>query len=127
LEPLSGYIRLAECLSSDDGSAFAEAWNFGPPEADCRSVSYIVTKLAASWGDDATWFISDKQQPHEAAFLKVDASKARARLGWNNRLRLNDALAWTAEWYRAKPDNNTAASLCNAQIDRYEDLGGLTN
>jgi CDP-glucose 4,6-dehydratase len=123
LEPLSGYIRLAERLASEEGSAFAEAWNFGPPDEDCRPVSYIVDKLAASWGNDASWFLTDKPQPHEAAFLKVDASKARARLGWNSRLRLDDALTWTAEWYRAQLDGKAAAALTAAQIERYEALG----
>lgn len=123
LEPLSGYLLLAERLASDAGAAYAEGWNFGPPDEDCQPVSHIVDKLAASWGNGASWSLSDKQQPHEAAFLKVDASKARARLGWNSRLRLDDALVWTAEWYRAQSDSQAAVSLTAAQIERYEALG----
>jgi CDP-glucose 4,6-dehydratase len=122
LEPLSGYIRLAELLASDEGEAYAEGWNFGPPDEDCQPVSYIVDKLAASWGQGASWSLSDKQQPHEASFLKVDASKARARLGWRNRLRLDEALDWTAGWYRAQSDGDAAAGLTVAQIERYEAL-----
>jgi CDP-glucose 4,6-dehydratase len=123
LEPLSGYIRLAECLASEDGPAFAEGWNFGPPDEDCRPVSYIVNKLASSWGKGASWFLTDRSQPHEASFLKVDASKARARLGWNSRLRLDEALAWTTEWYRTQLDGKAAVSITDAQIERYEALG----
>ena len=127
LEPLSGYIRLAELLVSDAGAAYAEGWNFGPPDEDCQPVVTIVEKLAASWGNGASWSLSDKQQPHEASFLKVDASKARARLGWKSRLRLDEALAWTADWYRAQRDGQAAAALTAAQIERYEALGGRSN
>lgn len=123
LEPLSGYIRLAESLAAPGGLAFADAWNFGPPEDDCRPVSYVTDKLAEAWGDGASWVISDRPQPHEAAVLKVDASKARAQLGWNSRLRLDEAIAWTVEWYRAQHDGKVAAALTAAQIERFEALG----
>ena len=123
LEPLSGYIRLAELLASDMGAVYAEAWNFGPPDEDCQPVCYIADRLAASWGNGASWSPSDKPQPHEASFLKVDASKARARLGWRSRLRLVDALSWTAEWYRAQHEGEDATALTVAQIDRYVALG----
>jgi CDP-glucose 4,6-dehydratase len=123
LEPLAGYIRLAELLSSQDGANFAAGWNFGPPEEDCQPVSYIADKLAASWGKGVSWFLTDQAQPHEASFLKVDASKARAKLNWKSRLRLDEALAWTAEWYRAQNHGTAAAALVAAQIERYEALG----
>lgn len=125
LEPLSGYIRLAECLASDDGAAFAEGWNFGPPDSDCRSVSYIADRLSVAWGKGASWFLTQRPQPHEASFLKVDASKARTRLSWDNRLRLDDALAWTVEWYRAQRDGESAVALTTGQIERYEAMGSL--
>jgi CDP-glucose 4,6-dehydratase len=124
LEPLSGYIRLAECLAAADGPAFAEAWNFGPPDQDCRPVSYVADKITASWGNGASWVVTDKPQPHEAAILKVDAAKARARLGWASRLRLDEALAWTVEWYRAQHQGKAAAAITAAQIERYQALGG---
>ncbi len=127
LEPLSGYLRLAELLASDDGAKFAEGWNFGPPDEDCQPVSYIVNRLATFWGNGASWSLSDKLQPHEASFLKVDASKARAQLGWKSRLRLDEALAWTAEWYRAQRDGEAVAALTTAQIGRYESLGSRTH
>jgi CDP-glucose 4,6-dehydratase len=122
LEPLSGYIRLAERLGSPEGESYAEAWNFGPPEEDCRPVSYVVDRMAAFWGNEASWFLGDAPQPHEASFLKVDASKARARLDWKSRLRLDDALAWTAQWYRAQREGQSAAALTAAQIECYEAL-----
>ncbi|MCW5744738.1 MAG: CDP-glucose 4,6-dehydratase [Alphaproteobacteria bacterium] len=123
LEPLCGYIRLAEQLASSDGAAYAEGWNFGPADEDCRAVAYIVARLAAGWGGDATWTASPGPHPHEASFLKVDASKARARLGWERRLRLDDTLDWTMAWYRARLDGRDATRLCLEQIERYESLG----
>jgi CDP-glucose 4,6-dehydratase len=123
LEPLNGYIRLAELLASKQGQNYAEAWNFGPPDDDCRPVSYVADKLAGFWGADASWTFTDKPQSHEARFLKIDASNAKARLGWASRLRLDHALSWTAEWYRAQLDGKSAASLTLAQIESYEALG----
>jgi CDP-glucose 4,6-dehydratase len=123
LEPLSGYIHLAECLASPQGSAFAEAWNFGPSETDCQSVSYVADKLVERWGHGASWYLSDTPQLHEASLLKVDASKARARLAWRSRMRLDDALDWTVEWYQAQHGGAAAAAITLAQIERYEALG----
>ncbi|MGP0061589.1 MAG: CDP-glucose 4,6-dehydratase [Beijerinckiaceae bacterium] len=127
LEPLSGYIRLAELLDSEEGAKFAEAWNFGPRDEDCRPVSHIADRLAAYWGNGASWFLTDRPQPHEAGFLKVDASKARARLGWNSRLGLDDALALTADWYRSQLEGKAAGALTLAQIERYEALGSASS
>jgi CDP-glucose 4,6-dehydratase len=117
LEPLAAISVLPK------GAAFAEGRNFGPRDEDCRPVSYIVNELSASWGNGASWLLTDKPQPHDAAYLKVDAPKARTRLGWNSRLWLDDALAWTAKWYRAQLDGKAAAALAAVQIERYEALG----
>jgi CDP-glucose 4,6-dehydratase len=126
LEPLSGYLRLAELLAGPEGAAFAEAWNFGPADADCRPVAEVVAGLARGWGGDASWRLSPGPHPHEATFLKVDASKARARLGWDRRLGLAQALAWTGAWYRAQAEGADAAALTLDQIARYEALSADT-
>ena len=120
LEPLAGYLALAERLCGPDGPAFAEAWNFGPTDEDCRAVSYVIDEVAKTWGGDARWHRSERQQPHEATFLKVDSSKARARLGWDRRLRLEAALAWTTTWYREQRAGASARDLTLAQIASYE-------
>ncbi len=122
LEPLSGYLRLAEALCGDDGTRFAEGWNLGPADEDCRPVSELVAGLAAGWGAGATLRLSPGPHPHEAAYLKVDASKARARLGWDRRLRLAQALDWTGAWYRAQAGGAEAGGLCLDEIARYEAL-----
>lgn len=123
LEPLSGYLRLAEALCGPDGAEFAQAWNFGPADEDCRPVAHIVATLAETWGPDATWHLSQAIHPHEATFLKVDASKARGRLAWDRRLRLDEALAWTAAWHRAQAEGASALDLTLAQIAQYTARG----
>ncbi|NEU10570.1 CDP-glucose 4,6-dehydratase [Methylobacterium sp. BTF04] len=123
LEPLSGYLRLAEALCGTDGADFAQAWNFGPTDEDCRPVAHIVATLAESWGGQAAWHLSQETHPHEATFLKVDASKARSRLSWDRRLRLDEALAWTAAWHRSQVDGASALDLTLAQIAAYATRG----
>jgi CDP-glucose 4,6-dehydratase len=125
LEPLGGYIRLAEALLAEGGGQFAEGWNFGPSGDDCWPVSSVADRLAAHWGKGASWRLSKGPHPHEASFLKVDASKARARLSWRSRLRLDEALVWTADWYRGHLEGRPAAEMMAAQIERYEKLGNL--
>lgn len=124
LEPLLGYLRLAEALCGEDGARYAEGWNFGPADADCQPVSEVVAGLARGWGTGATWRLAGGTHPHEATFLKVDASKARAHLGWDRRLRLAEALDWTGGWYRAQGEGADAAALTLDQIARYEALAG---
>lgn len=123
LEPLSGYLLLAERLAGEGGARFAEAWNFGPADEDCRPVSHLADRLAAFWGEGAGWRLVGGEHPHEASYLKVDSSKARARLGWSRRMTLGQALDWTVAWSRALRDGGDAAALCHDQIAQYEALG----
>lgn len=130
LEPLHGYIRLAEELLNEPAKAasFATAYNFGPNEADAQPVSWIAERMAAAWGDGATWVIEDDGGPHEAGYLRLDASRARHDLGWTPRLDLATALEWLVEWYRAwQDDASTVAradmqALTLAQIRDYMQL-----
>jgi CDP-glucose 4,6-dehydratase len=100
LEPLSGYLSLAERLYSD-GQAFAEAWNFGPRDQDARPVQWIVENLAQGWGQGARWEIDSGEHPHEAHYLKLDISKAKARLGWQPIWGLSTALQKISHWHKA--------------------------
>jgi CDP-glucose 4,6-dehydratase len=103
LEPVYGYIRLAEeLLAGAPGAArFATAYNFGPGEDDTRPVSWIAERLAGFWGDGASWVLDDDHGPHEAGYLRLDASRARQDLAWTPHLRLETALDWLVQWYRA--------------------------
>ena len=122
LEPLSGYLCLAEKLYLD-GSRYAQAWNFGPSDTDARSVGWIVEQTANLWGDGAKYKMDNRQHPHEAGFLKLDCNKARTLLRWAPRLSLEEALTWTVEWYKAyqrKP--HTCRAMVEEQIQRYQAL-----
>jgi CDP-glucose 4,6-dehydratase len=118
LEPLRGYITLAESLH-DDGIANGEAFNFGPELSDCRPVEWIVGELAELWGNNARWETDDATQSHEAQTLKLDCSKAASRLGWRPRLALHGALAMTTAWYRARQESIDMRVFTLAQIEDY--------
>ncbi len=122
LEPLCGYLRLAEQLNADP-AAFGDAWNFGPADEETRPVAWIASRIVEQWGDGATWFHASGDALHEAAALKVDAARARERLGWAPRLRLDDALAWTVDWHRQVAAGEPARALTERQIARYCELG----
>ena len=124
LEPLRGYLILAQRLF-DDPAHFASGWNFGPAEADTKPVSWIADELARSWGQ-ASWTHDVATHPHEAHTLKLDASKAKACLGWHPVLPLRQALEWITEWYRAFQAGNDLQQLTRTQIERYEALAKST-
>lgn len=100
LEPLSGYITIAEHLY-EKGPDFAEAWNFGPREEDAQPVQWIVEKLVSEWGDKASWFLSEGEHPHEAHYLKLDCSKAKMRLNWTPVWSLEKTLGRIVVWQKA--------------------------
>jgi CDP-glucose 4,6-dehydratase len=117
LEPLSGYLMLAE-RSYADGPAFAEPWNFGPGDDEVQTVEWIVGRLAkrrsgTAWAGDAG------EHPHEAHSLKLDSSKARMRLGWRPRWSLPHALDRTAEWHEAWARGADMHAFTLAQIAEY--------
>ena len=120
LEPLSGYLMLAERLYTD-GEVFAEAWNFGPADEDARSVQWIVERLA-EMRKDVNWQRDEAPQPHEAHYLKLDSSKAHNRLGWQPCWRLQAALHKTLEWHEAWRKAEDMRSVTMAQIAGYQSL-----
>jgi CDP-glucose 4,6-dehydratase len=121
LEPLRGYLLLAERLA-EDAPRFASAWNFGPAETDAKPVSWIADNLAQSWGGGASWRSDEAPHPREAHFLKLDVSKAKAELGWQPALPLTKALGWIVEWYRAFQKGGDLVQLTRTQIEQYEAL-----
>lgn len=118
LEPLSGYLILAEKLFTAD-QGFAEAWNFGPEEADARPVRWIVEYLC-SQVPGATWKSDPSPQPHEANTLKLDSSKAKDKLKWRPRWNLQTALSMTLAWHRAWKQGSDMAAFSVRQIHEYE-------
>jgi CDP-glucose 4,6-dehydratase len=121
LEPLSGYLCLAEHLWHH-GPEFAEGWNFGPSDEDAKPVAWIVDHLTKLWGDGASWQIDGASHPHEATYLKLDCSKAKARLGWTPRTSLGTALDWIVEFYRAYQQQQNIRDVVEGQILRFQTL-----
>jgi CDP-glucose 4,6-dehydratase len=123
LEPLSGYLGLAERLF-EDGPAYAEGWNFGPEESDAKQVDWVAHRMGALWGEGARFEGDRGAHPHEATFLRLDCSKARARLGWRPRWQLDRALEETVAWYRAFYRGADMRALSVGQIEAYSTDAG---
>ena len=121
LEPLRGYLLLAERLLGDPRT-FASGWNFGPAEDDARPVSWIADTLVRLWGNDASWTRDSAAHPHEANLLKLDASRAKSLLKWRPLLPLGTALDWIVIWYLSFQQQADLGKLTRAQIEQYEAL-----
>ncbi len=120
LEPLRGYMMLAEKLYAD-GPAWAQAWNFGPHDSDARPVSWIADKLVSIWGGAAQWRTEARDDhPHEATWLKLDCSKARQSLGWIPRWDLRRSLGAIVEWQQAWLGGRDMTQFTLEQIEQYE-------
>ncbi len=119
LEPLSGYLLLAQRLFQD-GAPFADAWNFGPDDQDARDVSWVVARLCEKWGNGAAYAIDAGEHPHEASYLKLDCSRARALLDWCPVWNLDTALAAIVEWTVSYRDGADLRKVCLKQIEDYE-------
>lgn len=126
LEPLRGYLMLAEKLYTE-GPAFAEAWNFGPHGDDAKPVEWIVRQLAQKWSNGASWQIDEGDHPHEATYLKLDISKADHYLGWQPAMRLDHALGLIVDWARGKQAGADLRALTQAQIEAYQVQAGASN
>ncbi|MEQ8169421.1 MAG: CDP-glucose 4,6-dehydratase [Candidatus Eremiobacterota bacterium] len=118
LEPLSGYIILAEKLYKN-GSKYSEGWNFGPEDKDAKSVEWIVRKICEKWGHGAAYQIDKGRHPHEAHYLKLDCSKVKARLGCYPRWNLEEAIDKIIEWTSAFKDKKSLREICLKQIKEY--------
>jgi CDP-glucose 4,6-dehydratase len=122
VEPLAGYISLAEHLLSTNSAPYATAYNFGPSDADSQSVAWIADKMSAFWGNGAAWINDPDPGVHEAGYLKLDSSRARADLGWTPHLHLETALEWLVQWYRAGQSGADMHAFTLNQIAAYESL-----
>jgi CDP-glucose 4,6-dehydratase len=120
LEPLSGYLLLAQKLY-EQGENYAEGWNFGPNDEDAKPVQWIVGELTKEWGEGASWKLDGGDHPHEAHYLKLDCSKAKMRLDWRPRWHLEEALGAIVDWHRAYRDKNNMRELTLRQISAYND------
>lgn len=118
LEPLSGYLTLAQQLF-EDGQSFAEGWNFGPKEEDAKSVQWIVEELVHGWGAGASWQLDCGEHPHEANHLKLDISKVKSRLNWQPRWSLAKALREIIAWHQSWLAGEDVQQVCLRQIEQF--------
>lgn len=119
LEPLYGYLKLAEGLVRDPAQ-FANSWNFGPALQDVQPVEWIVDHMVNLWGEGAHWCADGGAQPHEAANLSLDISRASRRLGWHPRWALSLALRRIVDWHKAWLSNEDARDICLRQLEEFQ-------
>ncbi|WP_336509476.1 CDP-glucose 4,6-dehydratase [Ruegeria lacuscaerulensis] len=120
LEPLRGYMMLAQMLEQDD--AFAKGWNFGPERDDERPVLDVAKAIIKALGQGRIEVDTPANTPHEAKMLRLDVSQARATLGWRPVLNFEDTVRLTADWYAGWARGTSPAELCRAQIAEFETL-----
>ncbi len=118
LEPLAGYLLLAQRLY-EGGQRYADGWNFGPDDNDAKPVEWIVKKLCAKWGQDASYEIDKGEQPHEAHYLKLDCSKAKFVLDWYPKWDLEQAIDKVITWTLAYKEKRDLKEVCLNQIEDY--------
>ena len=118
LEPLSGYLVLAQELFIN-GDNFAEAWNFGPKDEDCKPVSWVLDKIVKYWGNNASWSLDKSSNPHEAGFLKLDCSKAVNLLKWQSKWELKETLEMIVNWHKNYLSGSNVKKECLNEINKY--------
>jgi CDP-glucose 4,6-dehydratase len=123
LEPLLGYLMLAERLLAQD-TRCASAYNFGPGDEEPWPVERVANKLVQMWGEGAAWARDPEAGAHEAHHLRLDASKARIELGWEPRFATETALERTIDWYRAWYGGKNLTEFTAKQVAEYERLCG---
>jgi CDP-glucose 4,6-dehydratase len=119
LEPLSGYLVLAERLFID-GRAFAGAWNFGPNDSDVLTVGEITERMCHLWGEGVNWQLDSAQNPHESNYLKLDISKAKTYLSWQPRWDLSTALKNITTWHQGWLTGQDTKALCINQTNQFQ-------
>lgn len=121
LEPLGGYILLAEKLLGEDNQNYTEAWNFGPSEDDAKTVEWIATNICQHF-PDSSWKTESGEKKHEANYLKLDISKAKMKLKWYPKWKTEEALHATVEWYQAFKAGKNMKDFTFSQISYYQSL-----
>lgn len=121
LEPLRGYLFLARALF-DRGSAHSGSFNFGPHDSDARNVKTICELVSGYLGNSGEWKMDDANNPHEAGFLKLDISKAKADLDWEPKTNLEKGLELTVDWYLRFAAGENVRELSLSNIAHFESL-----
>ena len=117
LEPLSGYLVLAQKLYNDQDK-YAEGWNFGPHKSDVKPVDWILDEMISKW-PNASWELDQNSNPHEAGFLQLDISKAESKLGWKPVWGLSHTLKKIIDWQKAWLNQENMQIVCLSEIQEY--------
>jgi len=118
LEPLTGYLTLGAKLYSE-GAIYAQAWNFGPDDNDAQNVEWITKTICQLWGNGATYEVDNNPQPHEANYLKLDYSKAKAELEWIPKWNIETTLKTIVDWNKAFSFRKNMREVTDFQIESY--------
>ena len=119
LEPLSGYLTLAEKMLASPSARWCEGWNFGPEAESERTVRELANLFLNAWGSGSWTDTSDGNHPHEAGILRLKINKAKKELGWSPTWDFNTMIHRTVYWYR-QMNNIPPCSLCLADIKAFE-------
>jgi CDP-glucose 4,6-dehydratase len=120
LEPLRGYLELAEKLYNYK-SEYTESWNFGPEIDDAKPVSWLVNEIVEMWGEniEVDFDNDDLDHKHETNFLRLDCSKAKSKLKWNPKIKLEEGLKLTVNWYKQYEQTKELREFTENQIEEY--------
>lgn len=119
LEPLSGYLLLAEKLW-DKPAEHAQGWNFGPAPDDIKPVRWIVARLSHCYPGRASWQTDTAPKPHEAHLLMLDSTKAHTMLGWKPRWTIERAVQAVVDWHSAHERGESLREVVMQQLMSYE-------
>jgi CDP-glucose 4,6-dehydratase len=120
LDAISGYTLLAERLREREDAA--AGWNFGPDESSVCTAAEVAERFMTAWGRRPSYRVDAAGAEYEALSLRLDSSMARRILGWKSALTLDDAIDWTAAWYREAHDDGDVRELTAQQLQRYLQL-----
>lgn len=124
LEPLSGYLVLAQAMAKD--ISFAKPWNFGPDISGNKDVGTVAKIFCGAWSKSANIKILNQSQTwEEAKVLMLNCAHTHSQLGWAPKLDLEDSIRWTASWYKKfyeNPSEFNVMKITKAQIKEFMDL-----
>ena len=123
LDCLTGYQLLMQELMARNPSVLQQpTWNFGPGPENFRTVGEVADLAAHMWGSPASWSVPVQTHPHEAELLALDATAARQKLNWADRLNFSQAIEWTVEWTQKVNAGLAPRDATAAQIISYASL-----
>ena len=121
LNPLGGYLLLAQAICRSGGHA--SAWNFGPAEEQARSVGWILERIGELWPGRVRWSAHESDGGGEARLLQIDSSRARSELGWQPSVGLDEALQSTVDWYVRLGEGADMRAVTLEQIEALQHAG----